>query len=201
MLKINITENPSTRVKKALLGDNTGKIKTFAILTAENPYSKKLSRKDNKLKMLDFKTKLKNMGLQYTPIQGHFDDNKENSIIVYNLSYQDAENYARYFGQKSFFYGTNSIPSTITYYESPDENCETYKKIETTDKIKNMKDADDYFSRHGDFKFSIDMNYFKEDIESINNAINYEDKINIAIDDTYTAKGRALARRQSRWTN
>lgn len=198
-MKLHIDENSSTRVKRALFGDDTGKIKTFAILTAENPNSMKLSRKDNKSKMMDFKTRLKNLGLQYTKIQGHFDGNKENSIIVYNLSYEDAENYAKYYGQKSFFFGTNSMPSEITYYEATDDSCTKYRKIESTKKIENMKDADDFFSRHGDFKFSIDLKYFKDSIDKVCNSIIDESKLSVAIDDRYTSRGRMIARRQSRY--
>ena len=190
IIKLNTSE-------KALFGDITGKIKTFAILTEENPAPHTPSRKDSKCEMMNFKTRLKKMGLQYTNIQGRFDGNKENSIIVYNLAYEEAENYSRNYGHKAFFYGTNTIPSEISYYEATDDSCNKYVRKET-ESIESMKDAENFFSHHGDFKFSIDMDYFKESIEAVCDSILDESKLDIAISDKYTSRSRTMARRQSR---
>lgn len=188
-----IKENSNTRVKKALFGDVTGKISTFALLTAENPLGKELSAKENNKRTARLKEYCKKLGIQYIPIEGSF-GNIEHSFMLINLAQKDAEFLAKKFNQLSFFFGktTNVVnsedrntASVISYYQT-DDNCKSYSLIEKSDKIDNKKDAEDFFSRHGDFKFSINMDVFNEDLKPLTDLR--------SIDDSLTIKGRAIFR-------
>lgn len=211
-MKLNINENPSARVKNALLGDTTGKIKTFAVLSVENPMGAEFTRSVNKERMDRLKKDLVNFGIQYTKIKGNY-GNKENPLILYNLSYKDILHFASKFGQESFFFAQNDFPAIITYYATdykPEEDEDlntlvippkTYRNIETSGNISNEKDAEDFFSRHGDLKFKFDMDYFKESVEAVCGSIineNYEYYIKRTVDDRLTPHGRINARRHSR---
>ena len=188
-----VNENSNTRVKKALFGDITGKIATFALLTAENPMGKELTAEENNKRTARLKEYCKKLGIQYVPVEGSF-GSIEHSFMLFNLAQKDAEFLARKFGQLSFFFGktTNVIgsddrntASTISYYATNDD-CKTYQLVEKSDKIDDKKDAEDFFSRHGDFKFSINMDIFNEDLKPIDD--------NRCIDDSLTVKGRAIYR-------
>ena len=78
--------------------------------------------------------------------------------------------------------------SVIEYWEKPDKDSE-YSLIETSDKVDNAKDFDDYFSRFHNFKYSIYMKIFNESIDVRNPT--YLDR---AIDESLTLHGRADAR-------
>jgi hypothetical protein len=188
-MKLTINENPNTRAKRALFGDSTGKIKNFAILSPENPMGKKLSYNENRERIKAFRNDLNKRAIQFTRITGSY-GNKEHSFMLFNLNYAEAEELASKYEQESFFYGTNAIPSKISYYQTFDDG-KTYKLIETSDKINNMNDAEDYFSRIGDLQFSVNMKVF----ESISNAILDESENNIAMEDNRTTFSRMIHRK------
>lgn len=195
-MKIKIDENESSRFKKALFGDYSNKIKTFAILSAENPNGIQAPVKVNNENTRKFKILLKEMGLQYIPLIGQF-RNKEHSFLVINLSLADAKSISKAFEQLSFFYGINNsnrlkddrrdTASSIEYWERPNEKSD-YEKLETSEKIEDAKDLQDFFSRHGDYKFSIKMDIFEgtdaelENIKEIKN----EELLDKSLDDRCT---------------
>ena len=188
-MKLRINENPITRAKRALFGDNTGKIKNFAIISPENPMGKKLSRDKNKELVMKFKQDLNKRAIQYTKLSGKY-GNKEHSFMLFNLNFSEAEELASKYIQESFFYGINDIPAKISYYQTFDEG-KTYKLIETSDKINNMSAAEDYFSRIGDLQFSINMKVF----ENINNDVIDEVERDIAMEDNRTTFSRMIHRK------
>ena len=128
--------NESERYKKlkgALFGDPTGKIKTFSIVSPENPLGwdnaddeeikerfrkwqdnpnewNKLSKQKltkDYLQMRVDKTGEKCLrlgGFNYIPIKGSY-GSKERSYIIFNIPLADAKQIASDFGQESFFYG------------------------------------------------------------------------------------------------
>ena len=188
-----LKENSSTRLKKALFGDITGKISTFALLTAENPLGKEISAEENNKRTKRLKEYCKKLGIQYVPVEGSF-GNIEHSLMLFNLAQKDAEFLAKKFGQLSFFFGKTAnvigtedrnTSSTIAYYAT-DDGGKTYVLKEKSDRIKDEKDAEDFFSRHGDFKFSINMDIFNEEFVPM--------KDERSIDDSLTVKGRAIYR-------
>lgn len=166
-------ENKATRLKRALYGDATGKIKTFAILTAENPSAKQYSAEENNKRTERLKQLFKQSGIQYISIQGFY-GRKEHSFICFNLTLDEAKRlcYLNYDApldewQESFFYGkVNEDGVEISYYHL---NNDKYELVETSDKVDNANDFDNFFSRYHEFKFSIWMKVFNEDLLPIYN--------------------------------
>ena len=208
-----ITERASTgKVKSAIFGDNRGLIKTFAVLTAENPMGKKLSdeqnRQRNKLLRKEIAAKrdagqrasglskeayFRKLHIQYIPIRGRFEGNQENSYIVLNLTLSDTKYLSDKFGQKSFFFGTHNDDGTIdvSYYERKNED-DDYTLIETTRRVDDMADADDFFSKYNGLKWSFYLKYFNESY--IPRKIIDMDAFEDSFDESLTNRGRALRR-------
>lgn len=167
MEQVDLKENPRTTLKAALIGQNPD-VESFAILTSENPMGQKANRKDNKEYLKALKNQLKDGGHPYHPIRGKF-DNDEHSFFIYNLSQKAAESYARVYGQQSFIFAIKGedqgIPyMSYEYWETKDEG-KTYKKTSSAVKVKNVQDAQNYFSRLNSYKFKID--FPEEDFDMI----------------------------------
>ena len=60
------SNNQFKRVKNALFGDTSGKIKTFAIISPENPMGISYSRKENEKRLIQFKDYLRFGSYSYT---------------------------------------------------------------------------------------------------------------------------------------
>ena len=131
--KNRIEENSSTRVKSALF-NRGNKIRTFAILTAENPLGERQSPEKNNEDMRSLKKELKTLHLNYIKVLGMY-GNKEHSVMIVNLSYDDAENLAGMFLQDSFIFGDDN---GIRYYKIDVMIIE--KKYPVYDKIINHSD-------------------------------------------------------------
>ena len=196
-MKLRINENPNSRVKQALFGDNSGKIRTFAVLSAENPTGMKNSAAENNKNTAELKSKLKELGVQYVPIEGKY-GNIEHSFMLFNIAREDAQYLAEWFEQESFFFGINGSPATLIYYETSESDPSKYRKVEESKNITNESDADDFFSRHGDFKFKFDLDYFKESVRVIASKIINEDALEKSIQENRTMKSRFIHRLNSR---
>ena len=196
-MKLQIYENPNSRVKQALFGDSSGKIRTFAVLSAENPMGMKNSATENNKNTAELKSKLKELGVQYVPIEGKY-GNIEHSFMLFNIAREDAQYLAEWFEQESFFFGINGSPATLIYYETSESDPSKYRKVEESKNITNESDADDFFSRHGDFKFKFDLDYFKESVKVIASKIINEDALEKSIQENRTMKSRFIHRLNSR---
>lgn len=196
-MKLQIYENPNSRVKQALFGDSSGKIRTFAVLSAENPMGMKNSASENNKNTAELKSKLKELGVQYVPIEGKY-GNIEHSFMLFNIAREDAQYLAEWFEQELFFFGINGSPATLIYYETSESDPSKYRKVEESKNITNESDADDFFSRHGDFKFKFDLDYFKESVKVIASKIINEDALEKSIQENRTMKSRFIHRLNSR---
>ena len=196
-MKLQIYENPNSRVKQALFGDSSGKIRTFAVLSAENPMGMKNSATENNKNTAELKSKLKELGVQYVPIEGKY-GNIEHSFMLFNIAREDAQYLAEWFEQESFFFGINGSPATLIYYETSESDPSKYRKVEESKNITNESDADDFFSRHGDFKFKFDLDYFKESVKVIASKIINEDALEKSIQEDRTMRSRFIHRLNSR---
>lgn len=142
-------------VKHALFGDYKHKIKTFAIMTPENPMGKALSPEDNNKRVDDFLNHTRHANIQTIPINGMFDigernrfskrnygDNKynrdnvrnEHSFILINCSLDEAKGLANKFGQKSFFFGKNYWGESVSNQNIIDDD-EDIKSITDNDGV------------------------------------------------------------------
>lgn len=193
---INLDENSSTRFKSALFGDVTGKIRTFAILTPENPMIKQVSAEDNNKRTKQFKELLKQGHIQYIKIEGEY-GNKERSYMLLNIPCSEAKNIAGKFQQQAFFWGkvNKDSNSIIEYWEVKDPNARKleYKLTERNDKIASSRDFIDYFSRHGNFKFRFDMDVFNESLNEIK-PIQREEELEHSLNENTSAMNRYYSR-------
>ena len=169
------------KVKAALSGEND-LIKTWGIITAENPLGLEFPKEINAKRDKNLRAKLANSNTEYMKVKGQY-GNPENSLFVINPALKDMEKMASEFGQESFIFATNTKDGEFSfdagYYEMGISDAEkeklkqklqddpeykipktiTYKKSITKKRIINQKDADDFFTSiktHGrNFKFQI----------------------------------------------
>lgn len=85
-------------------------IRTFAILTAENPFAQRLSRSANQERNGELEKSLKEMNFVFRKVGGFYGTedgggNKERSYCVYNISLSAAKHLAAKFNQQSFVFG------------------------------------------------------------------------------------------------
>ena len=205
------------RVNKSLFGDTKGKIKTFALISPQNPvgalgsededYRKNFIEytvnkdKYNKEKLAQLKREtlekmIKSTGdkalqisnLSYVEVKGHYGE-AEKSLMIFNLSLNDALVIARDYGQESFFFGeVGEEQSTISYYQTFN-HCKSYKLVEKTRTVSDETDAEDFFSKYG-MKFRINLRTFGDDVPVIEN-------LDETISDDTTFMHRALLRKNS----
>lgn len=177
-----LDENSSTQVKKAIFGDYTGKIKTFCTMTPENPQGEYVGAETNNKLLAKFKDYLKSANIKYTKIGGKF-GSEEHSFMLYNISLSDAINLSTMFNQQSFIFGKSSVEDgvDVSYYEW-DGN--TYKVIDTVKNVTNASHFDDFYSRHGNFKYQFPFN-FDESWDDVN--MEYLDR---CCDESLTPKSR-----------
>lgn len=207
--------NRYRRLKRALFGDPSGKIRTFAIISPENPVgvfgeeewekikqaersnfnkinSKELQQKLSKVKAIkyDGDKALGYGGYDYIKLKGKY-GKSEHSYLILNLTLEDAKAIAKCYGQESFFFANvskdpNKDPSTIAYYKTTNQ-CKSYKLVEITRTISDETDAEDFFSKYG-IKFRINMSEFGDAVTPIKNQGMFEESFTRS---TYLLRGNA----------
>lgn len=188
-----IEENKSTRLKSALF-DRTHKVRSFAIITAENPSGYPLTPEENKRLRRSLNDDLRELNLQYIKIRGRHKDKlsegtlDENSVVIINLTLGEALSLAEKYGQESFFFGNED---GISYYEVDDSG--EYRKIETTNRVENKEDADNLFSRFRNFKFSIYLDAFNNNTPELD-----LEELDKSLEEGRTVKSRLIHRRRSK---
>jgi hypothetical protein len=223
MKKSDLIENSNRyrRLKRGLFGDPSGKIRTFAIISAENPLGwkdsteeefkqrfvqwfddKKLYNKQSVEKIESSvllhkiedtgNTSLKYGGFAYVPLKGKYGD-LEKSYIIFNLTLSDAKTIARDYGQESFFFANvGEDKSTIAYYQTFN-GCKTYTFVDISETVSDEAEAEDYFSKFG-FKFRINMKEFGDDVPEVVDKSAFEESFD---ERTRNFSARALKRRQA----
>ena len=223
MKKSNLIENSNRyrRLKRGLFGDPSGKIRTFAIISAENPLGWKDSTeeefKQRFVQWFDDKklynkqsvdriestillhkieengnTGLRYGGFTYIPLKGKYEV-LEKSYIIFNLTLSDAKTIASNYGQESFFFANvKEDKSTIAYYATND-SCRTYKLVDVSETISDETDARDYFSKFG-FKFRINMREFGDEIPVVKDEVAFEGSFD---EESRNFISRARMRKQS----
>lgn len=168
-----------------VLHNKLGKfIKTFVIITAENPKGVKLKPHENKIRMNELSKTLKERRIIYLKQLGVY-GNEENSLILINANLEDAKYIGLKFEHESFIYcecKNNKI--TSCYYEAKDDYSSYYLKQEITKPIEEIEDADDFYSMYkfnnkNKIKYAIPFSLF-EDVadfiaESMNISLNEND--------------------------
>ena len=180
---MNIKE--SNKVKNTILGhkSSTGKyIKTFAILSAENPINYahcednslpttlQLSAEENNKLSASLKSTLSRgvinnideLGsrLAYSKILGMYGGSKEHSIIVFNVGLETVKKLCKDYNQESFIYGIHNDDDTIDVFTYVAKiNCKQKKVIDYIKSgqaldISIANDESEFFTQKNNFKFS-----------------------------------------------
>lgn len=147
-------------------------IKTFGIVTAENPDSMEISRTDNKKRMRTLSNSLKSAHYIFVKQKGHFGGNNEYSYFIFNISLDTLIYYAGLYQQTSFFYCELKDNKVISHYYEKEDTTKPYNKItnpyvliESSDEYIDASNEEDYSEIGGKFRYTIPLKYF-EDIDN-----------------------------------
>ena len=153
-------------------GKRVGNIKSFGIITAENPEAKALSNQENRKMMRELTKILKNAHYNWQTVDGHFGGNREHSLMIFNITREVLQNLAKKFHQQSYIFATlekdGEFP-TFEYWEKQDpekaaNNAKNpYIKQDESVKWVQVPDAEDNYTVIGKhFKFNINFSIFEE---------------------------------------
>lgn len=224
--KLYLEENSNRyrRVKRALFGDPTGKIKTFAIISPENPLGMKDTpdeewkekfrnwsndpKKYNKEALASLKKELladwikdtgddamKYGGFNYVQIKGKYGDN-EKTLIIFNIPLIDAKIIARDYGQESFFWGKVSDTEDTPSTIGYYKSTNYCKTYELVEVTNTIYDAEEAedFFSKYGFKYRIGMREFGDEVPEVTDTKEFEE----SFDENRTFMSRVLHRRKSR---
>lgn len=153
-------------------------INTIGIFSAENPKDHRFTPEENKKRMNDLKSKLRNLGYGFIPIKGKYGD-PENSLIVPNIKYEDIRELSKdkkkeeegdlSYNQDTFIFGEKvKTEDDKVYYkwnmiktdtEMPDDK-ERYTVLTNREDVEN---AEDFYSLIKNKKFKIPFFHHRED--------------------------------------
>lgn len=159
-----------------------GRVKTFAIISAENPMGLPFSREENNKRDEKFKDELRSGNYSYNIQKGMYGQ-KENSFMVYNISLNSAYSISQKYAQESFFYCEFDEKGLRFDYYSCAYNGRKERYLKTSDyhSIKYdfiessyaFTDKGDYYTAIGrNFKFSIQMKEFGNVADALTKSIN-----------------------------
>lgn len=154
-------------------------VKTFGVLTSENPDSMKISNRDNKKNLKALSNYLKSANYIFVKQKGYFAGNVENSYFIFNIGLDTLKYYAGLFEQTSFIYGEMKNEEVISYYYEKSEIDKSYSKrlnpyIEK-DKVVSYVDAADsldYSIIGKDFKYRLPFSIFESVSDKIYDNLN-----------------------------
>lgn len=207
-----LTESKEAKVKKLFTNPSESKIKTFAILTAENPDKQSLSKEDNYWRNVNLKNQLsfnelrqleKELALgahPYYKVKGMF-DNVEHSFLIYNISLEDAKKLSSHNEQQSFIYGRNEGGKLIfEFWANKSKNGYSYQLLDKKDMYLRVDNAENYYTQIArDFKINIPFDKFEwseEDLEEwlSNKACDVDKLINECLSDSINGKTKYMNR-------
>lgn len=196
-----INENSLTHVKRAIYGDTKSQIKTFGILSVDNPMGEIFTLQNNNKARQSLKATLKAAHYQYTNIKGKYVD-IEQSFFIFNISLKSLISLATTFKQESFIFGQQiDNKAQIYYYETDKEKYMASKNIKdikytssTISQGTNLMDLEmDMFSQKNAFKYSFNFDFSNMEFVPSQNQKALEE----SLDDSYCGKHQFVARIRS----
>lgn len=216
-----IVENKKARFKRGLFGDTRGFIQTWGIISPENPMAKKMSDELNKKRRESLEETLRNMHLEFLRIKGKY-GNDEKSYFIINPTNEDLEILANDYGQKAYIYaemewvirkvkkGFGSeeveeyVPSVTMYMmERENKHSTEYQITGIADNVSDAREAEDFFSKFANFKFSIDF-LWESDLDKVvverfseychHGESSFVRKITATLDNSFNARERVMRR-------
>lgn len=188
-------------------------IETIAIITAENPRGKALSKEENNEKCEQFESILKAGKFVYRKVIGQY-NSKEHSYFISNIALSEIKNLAAQFEQESFIFGSvdklkkldktnRSCLMNFEYWSVKDIlkkiEASSYIKEDTIDRVVYTDKALDFFTRRKNFKFNLPFSIFESmssEYSSFN--INEETMQKIKTDLSNNMSGRHLWENRAR---
>lgn len=153
-------------------------IRTFGIVSAENPNSQEVDRKLNKKATRDLSKSLSSAHYGFVRQRGHFGGNEENSYFIFNIKLEVLTYYAAKYEQTSFFYCTIEDRKVVSEYWQKKSTGLPYDKIhnpyvmlEKTDNWLDASDSEDFSIIGNRFKYTIPLKIFENCATIINDNI------------------------------
>lgn len=190
--KIRDRKNAINTIKKGKAGYRG--ISHFGVLTAENPDSMELPRKENSKLLNQLKKSLKTAHYIWEEQIGHFGGNDEHSLFIFNASVQVLSYFSGKYQQTSFIYGElkdGKIHSE--YWEKQDITLpydakkNPYVRKDACDEWHDASNDENYSVIGKNFKYTIPFSIFndiEEQIETNLSMLNENEKkgaLNIAM--------------------
>ena len=170
-------KNAINTFKKGVAGYNG--IRTFGIVSAENPNSIAAPRQINKKLTKTFAKSLSDAHYAFVKQRGHFGGNDELSYFIFNIKLYTLKYYAGLYEQTSFFYCYLEDGKVISDYWQKAHNGEPYNEktnpyvmLEKTDNWVDASNEEQYSIIGNRFKYTIPLKIF----ENVNNIINTNSK-------------------------
>lgn len=147
-------------------------VKTFLIITGENPMGEKGTNKLNRNNQKDLIKFLRQGNYAWQPVIGKYGV-PDNSVIVFNINMINSKVIVKDLEQESFIFGRkedNKIVSDLYVY---DKKKEDYNLVETQDIVLNAIDSEEDYTRiDKEHKFRIPFEYFNEACVRFNTTVN-----------------------------
>jgi hypothetical protein len=137
------------------LSSKEDNVKTFLIITAENPMGSKGDNRTNRRANNSIVDYLNTGNYAWQPVRGKY-GNTENSKIIFNISLDEAIRLGLQFHQESFIFGEKNNDQTLYHLYVINEDKTGYNMVETQDKYEKVIGSDFYTAI--DNKNDISMN-------------------------------------------
>lgn len=199
--EIFLTETSRRQKTQQAVNGSLKNLRSFAILTSDNPMGKKLSNTENAQNYESLMKDLKLGSYIYFPVKGKYND-IEHSVIIYNIALDDAIWLGDTYNQESIIF---CIPDTenksvhYEYWEREEEGKPLRKTIEKDEYIDATDDKNMFTQISRKFKIRIP---FFEEVKKVglfveqrlNKIENSERLLNESMDNSYTGKHRMICR-------
>ena len=120
-------------------------VKTFCIMSAENPMGNQLPPEDNAKRRNELETYLSNANYPWFRIKGKY-GNDEKSHMIYNITRSDAERLGKMFNQQSIIFSELNENGEVSYLYLERGNDGEYQETHKRNEYIDMGNADDFFS-------------------------------------------------------
>lgn len=156
------------------------RIKTFCILTGENPMGRRQTTKANEVLNGEFLKDLGQMHFRYYPVRGSYAGNPEHSFLIFNIGLDDAKYLGHKYDQEAFLFAEVLAPTQVVfkYYEKkfteaqifergwrrPLPPTADYRLIDTSNRITVCGPTveDNFTTVFRDFKYKVPFKCFEE---------------------------------------
>ena len=134
------------KLQDALSGKIGNLVRTWGILTSENPMGNRYPSTVNRDLMRQLRQAIRSLGLEYIPVKGKYGSD-ENSLFVININLTEMMALSSRFDQESFIFAVcRDGYSNATYYEKEAGKDSPYVPKYSRDRIVDMSDAEDFFT-------------------------------------------------------